>query len=76
VLAPLSALRPAERERLLRTVSSYLAGSGSVAETASELHYHRNTIINHLRQFEECTGKSLHRPRDVAEIVIALEAAG
>jgi DNA-binding CsgD family transcriptional regulator len=76
VLAPLSALRPAERARLLRTVSSYLAGSGSVAETAAELHYHRNTIINHLRQFEERTGKSLHRPRDVAEIVIALEAAG
>jgi hypothetical protein len=74
VLDPLSTLRPAERERILRTVATYLAGKGSVAETAGELHYHRNTIVNHLRQFEQHTGKSLHIPRDIAEIVIALEA--
>ncbi len=74
VLDPLSGLRPAERDRILRTVATYLAGKGSVADTANELHYHRNTIVNHLRQFEQHTGKSLHIPRDIAEIVIALEA--
>lgn len=74
VLTPLSGLRPAERERILNTVVVYVGGRGSVAETAGELHYHRNTVVNHLRQFEECTGKSLRKPRDLAEIVIALEA--
>ena len=74
VLGPLAALRPAERERILRTVVAYVAGGGSVAQTAAELHYHRNTIINHLRQFEQRTRRSLHDPRDLAEIVLALEA--
>jgi DNA-binding PucR family transcriptional regulator len=74
VLGPLSVLRPSERERLLRTVSAYIAGGGSVVGTADELHYHRNTIINHLRRFERQTGRSLHQPRDLAEIVLALEA--
>jgi len=55
-------------------VVAYVAGGGSVAQTAAELHYHRNTIINHLRQFEQRTRRSLHDPRDLAEIVLALEA--
>jgi DNA-binding PucR family transcriptional regulator len=67
-------LRPSERERILRTVAAYIAGGGSVARTAAELHYHRNTIVNHLRQFERRSGRSLHEPRDLAEIVLALEA--
>jgi hypothetical protein len=74
VLGPLSMLRPAERTRILRTVGAYIAGRGSVAQTAAGLHYHRNTIINHLRRFERETGKSLREPRDLAEIVLALEA--
>lgn len=74
VLGRLSMLRPSERERILRTVAAYIARGGSVAHTAAELHYHRNTIINHLRQFERQTGRSLHEPRDLAEIVLALEA--
>ena len=75
LLESLSELRPKERSRILATVSAYLQGSGSVADTASQQHYHRNTIINHLRQFEQHTGRSLHKPRDVAEIVIALEGS-
>jgi hypothetical protein len=74
VLGPLLALRTSERERILRTVTAYIAGGGSIARTAAELHYHRNTIINHLRQFERQTGRSLHKPRDLAELVLALEA--
>jgi hypothetical protein len=71
----LSKLRPAERERVMTTVSAYVNGSGSLADTASHLHYHRNTIINHIRQFEQCTGRSLHKPRDLAEVLIAFGAA-
>jgi DNA-binding PucR family transcriptional regulator len=74
VLGDLSTLRPPERKRILRTVATYIDGGGSVARTAAELHYHRNTIVNHLRQFERRTGRSLHHPHDVAEIVLALEA--
>jgi hypothetical protein len=74
VLGPLSAIRPSERERILRTVAAYIAGGGSIAGTAHELHYHRNTIINHLRRFERHTGRSLHQPQDLAEVVLALEA--
>ncbi len=74
VLGPLSVLRPAERARILATVTAYVNGAGSVTKTADELHYHRNTIVNHLRQFEQQTGRSLHNPRDLAEIVLALEA--
>ena len=74
VLGPLSVLRPSERERILRTVSAYIAGGGSIAGAADELHYHRNTIINHLRRFERQTGRSLREPKDLAEIVLALEA--
>jgi hypothetical protein len=74
VLGPLRELRPSERDRILRTVAAFVAAGGSVAQTAAELHYHRNTIVNHLSRFECETGHSLHRPRDVAEIVLALEA--
>jgi hypothetical protein len=74
VLGRLSMLRPAERARILRTVAAFVTGGGSVAQTAAELHYHRNTIISHLRQFERQTGRSLRDPRDLAEVVLALEA--
>jgi PucR C-terminal helix-turn-helix domain/GGDEF-like domain len=74
VLGPLSELKSTERERVLRSVAAYISEGGSVAHTASKLHYHRNTIINHLGRFELQTGRSLHRPRDLAEIVLALEA--
>jgi hypothetical protein len=74
VLGPVLELRPAERARILRTVAAYVAGGGSVAKTAARLNYHRNTIINHLRQFEQRTGRSLHDPHDLVEIVLALEA--
>jgi DNA-binding PucR family transcriptional regulator len=74
VLGPLRDLRPSERDRILRTVAAFIAAGGSVARTAADLHYHRNTIVNHLRRFEGQTGRSLHQPRDVAEIVFALEA--
>lgn len=75
LFAPLSTLRPSERSRILGTVTAYLEGGGSISDTAAGAHCHRNTVINHLRQFERLTGKSLNTPRDIAELVLALEGA-
>jgi DNA-binding PucR family transcriptional regulator len=73
----LAALRPAreqERARLLETVRVHLEGDGSLTTTARRLFRHRNTVLNHLRRFEELTGMDLSRPRDVTTAVLALRA--
>ncbi len=74
LLAALEAPRPQERARLLETVRVHLEGDGSVTETAQRLFRHRNTVLNHLRRFEELTGLSLSRPRDIATALLALRA--
>jgi PucR C-terminal helix-turn-helix domain/GGDEF-like domain len=73
-----TALRPArepERARLLETLRVHLDSDGSPARTARMLYRHRNTVLNHLRRFEELTGLDLSRPRDLATAVLALRAA-
>lgn len=70
----LSPARPEERVRVLETVRAYVEGSGSVSATARGLFRHRNTVLNHLRRFEELTGLDLSRPRDAATTVLALGA--
>ena len=74
LLTALGAARPQERERLLETVRTHLEGDGSLTETARRLFRHRNTVLNHLRRFEELTGLDLSRPRDIATAVLALRA--
>jgi DNA-binding PucR family transcriptional regulator len=34
---------------------------------------HQNTIRNRLRRIEECTGRSLTMPRELAELYLAFE---
>lgn len=55
------------------TLAAYLT-SGSIAETAELLFVHRNTVGRRLRQVEELTGRELHRPRDLAELYLAVRA--
>jgi hypothetical protein len=74
VLAPLSGLREAQRERMLQTFRVYIEGRGSVTETARTLHYHRNSVLNHLQALETLTGRSIHSPRQLAELVLAVTA--
>jgi len=74
VLAPLWQLRETQRQRILQTFRVYLQGSGSVTETARALHYHRNSVLNHLQTLETLTGRSIHSPRQLAELVIAVTA--
>lgn len=62
------------RDRLLRTLQSWVRQGGSVDDVADELFVHRNTVRNHLATVEELTGRSLRRPQDTAELVAALAA--
>jgi hypothetical protein len=74
LLAALASTRAQERARLLETIRAHLEGDGSLTGTARRLFRHRNTVLNHLRRFEELTGLDLSRPRDVATAVLALRA--
>ncbi|WP_119729551.1 PucR family transcriptional regulator [Thermomonospora amylolytica] len=74
VLGPLDALDPADREVLLETLATWLDCEGSAARTAGRLYCHRNTVFNRLRRLEQLTARSLHRPRDVVELALALDA--
>jgi DNA-binding PucR family transcriptional regulator len=66
--------RPPERARLLETIQAQLSGDGSPTTTARRLYRHRNTVLNHLRRFEQLTGLDLSRPADVATAVLSLRA--
>jgi hypothetical protein len=66
--------RQPERARLLETLQAHLNGDGSPSATARALYRHRNTVLNHLRRFEELTGLDLSRPSDAATAVLALRA--
>ncbi|HEX2312326.1 MAG TPA: helix-turn-helix domain-containing protein [Thermomonospora sp.] len=74
VLGPLAELDPVDREVLLETLATWLDCEGSAARTASRLYCHRNTVFNRLRRLEQLTSRSLHRPRDVVELALALDA--
>lgn len=66
--------RESERDRLLETLHAHLEGDGSPSSTARTLYRHRNTVLNHLRRFEELTGLDLSRPSNIATAVLALRA--
>ncbi|HEY6497702.1 MAG TPA: helix-turn-helix domain-containing protein [Trebonia sp.] len=66
--------RGTESARLLETLRAYLDGDGSPTSTARTLYRHRNTVLNHLRRFEELTGLDLSRPTDTATAVLAVRA--
>ncbi|MFC9974811.1 PucR family transcriptional regulator [Spirillospora sp. NPDC127200] len=74
VLGPLAELDPADREILLDTLAAWLDCEGSANRTAGRLYCHRNTVFNRLRRLEQLTDRSLHRPRDVVELALALDA--
>lgn len=59
---------------LEETLRVYVGERLSLASTAASLHVHKNTIMYRLRRIEETTGLDLHDPRDVARVVLALDA--
>ncbi|WP_328609192.1 helix-turn-helix domain-containing protein [Amycolatopsis sp. NBC_00345] len=74
VFGALLALKPHESAVLTRTLRAWCASDGSPGRAAEALHCHANTIRYRLRRIEDLTGRSLRSPRDLAEIVTALNA--
>jgi DNA-binding PucR family transcriptional regulator len=62
-----------EREVLFETFRVWQDTGGSVGIAAEVLFCHPNTVRHRLRRIEKRTGRSLLRPRDVAELCIAFE---
>ncbi|MGD1254614.1 PucR family transcriptional regulator [Mycobacterium seoulense] len=63
-----------ERAVLLDTFQAWLDSGGSANDAASKIFCHPNTVRHRLRRIEELTGRSLSRPRDVAELCLVFEA--
>jgi PucR family transcriptional regulator, purine catabolism regulatory protein len=50
------------RSELLPTLEAFFAADNSLAETASKLHLHRNTVAYRLRRIEQISGHQLGDP--------------
>jgi hypothetical protein len=73
VLGGLSDLPADEREILFQTFRVWMDNDGIISVVADRLFCHRNTVRHRLRRIEKHTGRSLARPRDVAELCLAFE---
>jgi hypothetical protein len=62
-----------DREMLFETFRVWQDSDASVRGAAEVLICHPNTVRHRLRRIEKRTGRSLTRPRDVAELSLALE---
>jgi PucR C-terminal helix-turn-helix domain/GGDEF-like domain len=62
-----------EREVLFETFRVWVDHGGSVRTTAELLFCHPNTVRYRIHRIEQRTGRSLTRPRDIAELCLVLE---
>jgi sugar diacid utilization regulator len=62
-----------DREMLFETFRVWQNSDASVNAVADRLYCHPNTVRHRLRRIEKGTGRSLSRPRDVAELCLAFE---
>ena len=62
-----------EREMLFETFRVWQDNDASVRGAAEVLICHPNTVRHRLRRIEKHTGRSLSRPKDVAELCLAFE---
>jgi sugar diacid utilization regulator len=62
-----------DREMLFETFRVWQDNDASVRGAAELLICHPNTVRHRLRRIEKRTGRSLSRPRDVAELCLAFE---
>jgi hypothetical protein len=75
VLGELLGLPESERQLLLGMLDEWFRNDGSVNGVASALFVHPNTVRNRMHRIEVLTGRSLARPRDAAELYLAISAA-
>jgi DNA-binding PucR family transcriptional regulator len=62
-----------ERETLCETFRVWQDNDASVRRAAEVLFCHPNTVRHRLRRIEKHTGRSLSRPKDLAELSLASE---
>ncbi len=62
-----------DRETLFETFRVWQDNDASVRGAAEVLICHPNTVRHRLRRIEKHTGRSLSRPRDIAELCLAFE---
>ena len=62
-----------ERDILFETFRVWQETDASVGAAAELLCCHPNTVRYRLRRIEKRTGRSLSRPRDLAELCLAFE---
>jgi DNA-binding PucR family transcriptional regulator len=62
-----------ERAMLFDTFRVWQDTDASISAAAEVLTCHPNTVRHRLRRIEKHTGRSLSRPRDVAELCLAFE---
>jgi len=72
-LDPFTDLSDEEREVLFETFRVWQENDASVNAAAERLFCHPNTVRHRLRRIEKRTGRSLSRPRDLAELCLAFE---
>ncbi len=68
-----SDLAAEEREVLFETFRAWVDHGGSVRTTGEILFCHPNTVRYRMHRIEQRTGRSLTRPRDIAELCLAFE---
>jgi hypothetical protein len=73
VLDGLADLTDEDRDILFETFRVWQDNEASADNAAKVLFCHPNTVRQRLRRIEKHTGRSLSRPRDVAELCLALE---
>ena len=62
-----------DRALLLGTFGAWLDADGSADRAAAALFCHPNTVRHRLRRLQDRTGRSLSRPRELAELTLAFE---
>jgi PucR C-terminal helix-turn-helix domain/GGDEF-like domain len=62
-----------ERELLFETFRVWQENDASISATAEALVCHPNTVRYRLRRIEKRTGRTLSRPRDIAELCLVFE---
>jgi DNA-binding PucR family transcriptional regulator len=72
-LGPLEQMPTRDRALLLGTFGAWLDADGSPDRAAAALFCHPNTVRHRLRRLQDQTGRSLSRPRELAELTLAFE---
>ena len=74
MLVPLGDVQTPQRERLAETLLAWLQSGNSVADVATRLHIHPQTVRYRLRQLEKLFGDRLRDPQSRFELELALRA--